>query len=221
MTGFHQRPQTARSAASGPVPVPAPGRGHPHRSWLASSRVVAAPPSALLASRVIVSAQVCRQLAGQPQGGRYRLWRRCRRWLGGLSCRRRGGPHWDHRLQPRSLGWRLLRLATAGDALHQLCGRHPGGVLGQMDPVAGPDANPPVSLIYCTCSPLIHVCLHSCPGLIDFFVPSCYTAFFLLLLQMDISLLPTLSLFLSPLGFPFPSISLPLCLSRTISPTPL
>jgi hypothetical protein len=69
----------AWSAASGPAPVPAPGRGHPHRSMLASSRVVAAPPSALLASRMSVSAQVSRQLAGQPQRGRYRFWRRRRR----------------------------------------------------------------------------------------------------------------------------------------------
>jgi hypothetical protein len=118
----------AWSAASGPAPVPAPVRGRLYRSWLASSRVVAAPPSTLLASRVGVPAQVRRQLAGQPQRGRYRLWCRPRRWLGGLCCRWRGGPHWDHRLQPRSLGYRLLRLATAGDARHQLCGRHSGGV---------------------------------------------------------------------------------------------
>ncbi len=58
----------AWSAASGPAPVPAPGRGCPHRSRLAYSRVVAAPPSALLASRMSVSAQVRRQLAGQPAG---------------------------------------------------------------------------------------------------------------------------------------------------------
>jgi hypothetical protein len=57
---------TAWSAASGPAPVLAP---RPIRFWLASSRIVAASPSTLLASRVIVSAQVRRQLAGQPQRG--------------------------------------------------------------------------------------------------------------------------------------------------------
>ncbi len=132
----------AWSAASGPAPVPAPGRGRLYRSSLASSHVVAAPPSALLASRVSVPTQVRRQLAGQPQRGRYRLWCRRRRWLGGLCCRGCGGPHWDHRLQPRSLGYRLLRLATASDARHQLCGCHSGGVWGQMYPVASPDAGP-------------------------------------------------------------------------------
>ncbi len=74
-------------ATSGPASGRSPGVCPPHSCLLASSRVVAAPPSALLASRVIVSTLVRRQLTGQPQRGRYRLWRwwRCR--LGGL-CRR-------------------------------------------------------------------------------------------------------------------------------------
>jgi hypothetical protein len=110
----------------GPAPVPAPGRGSLRRSWLAFSRVVAAPPSTLLTSRVILPAQVRRQLAGQPQGWRYRLRRQQRRCLGSLSRRQRGDPHRDHRLQSRSLGSRLLCLATAGDVRHQLRDRHPG-----------------------------------------------------------------------------------------------
>ncbi len=77
----------------------------------------------------------------------------------------------------------------------------------------------PLPLIHV--SPLIHVRMLCCPGLIDFFVPSCYTAFFLIMLQMDVSLLPTLSLFPSSLGFPFPSLSLPRSLSHGFSPTPL
>ncbi len=72
--GLSPAAPAAWSATSRPAPVPAPvptpGQGHPHRSWLASSRVpLAAPPSALLASRVIVTAWVHQQLAGQPQGG--------------------------------------------------------------------------------------------------------------------------------------------------------
>ncbi len=57
------------SAASGPASVPAPGRGSLRRSWLASSRVVATPPSTLLTSRVVLSAHVRRQLAGSHRGG--------------------------------------------------------------------------------------------------------------------------------------------------------
>jgi hypothetical protein len=41
------------------------------------------------------------------------------------------------------------------------------------------------------------------------------------LFQMDVSLLPSLSLFLSPLGFPLPYLSLPPPpLSHGFSPTP-
>ncbi len=117
----------AWAATSGPASGRSPGVGPPHSCLLASSRDVASPPSALLASRVIVPALVRRQLTGQPQRGRYRLWRRRRCRLGGL-CRRWGvGPHWNHRFQPRPLGCRLLRLASAGDALHRLRGGHSGG----------------------------------------------------------------------------------------------
>jgi hypothetical protein len=79
----------AGSAASGPDPVPAPGRGRPHRSWLASSLLLAASPPALLTSRVCVAALIGRQLAGQPERGQYRLGRRRRRRLHRFG--RRGG----------------------------------------------------------------------------------------------------------------------------------
>jgi hypothetical protein len=132
----------AWAAASGPSSGSPPGVGHHHSSRLASSRVVAAPSSALLASRVGVPALVRRQLTGQPQRGRYRLGRRRRHRLSGLSRREGSGLHWNHRFQPRPLVCRLRRLASAGDACHQLHGGHSSGVGGQVDPVAGLDAGP-------------------------------------------------------------------------------
>jgi hypothetical protein len=63
--------------------------GHPHKPRLTSSRVLAAPPSALLASRVGVAALVRRQLAGQPERGRHRPGRRRRLRLHRLNRRAR------------------------------------------------------------------------------------------------------------------------------------
>jgi hypothetical protein len=64
----------AWAAASGPASGHSPGFGPSPGRLLASSRDLAAPPSARLTSLVVGPALVRRQLAGQPQRGRYRLW---------------------------------------------------------------------------------------------------------------------------------------------------
>jgi hypothetical protein len=101
----------ARAAASGPASDPSSwGGGAPSR--LASSLLLAASPSALLASLMCVAPLVGRQLAGQPERGRYRPGRRRRRGLHRFGRREGGRPHRDHRFQPRPLvGW-LGRLAA-------------------------------------------------------------------------------------------------------------
>jgi hypothetical protein len=59
----------AWAATSGPASGRSPGVGHPHSSLLASSRVVAAPPSALLALQVGVSALLAGSLPDSHKGG--------------------------------------------------------------------------------------------------------------------------------------------------------
>ncbi len=70
---FYQRPGRP---PRGPPLAPPLGGGHSRGSGLASSLLLAASPPALLASRVCVAALVGRQLAGQPERGRYRPGRR-------------------------------------------------------------------------------------------------------------------------------------------------
>jgi hypothetical protein len=77
----------AWAAASGPTSGHSPGVGPPPGRLLASSHGVATPPSARLTPLVVGSALVRRKLAGQPQRGRYRLWRLRRGRLCGLCCR--------------------------------------------------------------------------------------------------------------------------------------
>ncbi len=73
---FYQRPQRPGRPPRGPPLEPPLGGGGGRSHGLASSLLLAASPPALLTSRVCVAALIGRQLAGQPERGRYRyIWR--------------------------------------------------------------------------------------------------------------------------------------------------
>jgi hypothetical protein len=91
---LYHRPQ--RPGRPPLVPPLGGGGVHPHKSRLASSRVLAAPSSALLASRVGIAALVRRQLARQPERGRHRPGRRRRRRLRGFGRREGSSLHRNH-----------------------------------------------------------------------------------------------------------------------------
>jgi hypothetical protein len=131
----------ARAAASGPASGTSSwGGGRSRGSGLASSLLLAASPPTLLASRVCVAALIGRQLARQPERGRYRPGRRRQRGLHRFG--RRGG------VDLTGITDSSLALLLAGSAVsppmtgHHLHGGDSGGVGGEVHPVACPDAGP-------------------------------------------------------------------------------